>query len=104
MISLLSTVEYGDLFMMLSVKILLIKTYYELSEAAALDSLVHSFNQLLKNKTALGYHRQNYLNFIRFSEKLFRIIRSEKKEMENLKTEIINCKALVEKEWLLSNL
>ena len=103
-ISLLSTVEYSDLFMMLSVKILLIKTYYELNESAALESLVQSFKQLLKNKTALGYHRQNYLNFIKFSEKLFKVIRSEKEEIKQLKEEIIKCKALVEKEWFLTNL
>ncbi|MBS1625151.1 MAG: hypothetical protein JST83_14085 [Bacteroidetes bacterium] len=103
-IRLLSTVEYSDLFMMLGAKVLLIKTYYELGESSALDSLIHSFRQLLKNKTLLGYHRQNYVSFIKLLEKLTKVIRTDKQSLQKLKAEISNTKALVEREWLMAKL
>lgn len=100
-IKLLSTVEYSDLFMMLSVKMLLLKTYYELDEVTPFGSLVHSFRALLKNKSTIGYYHTNYVNFIRFAEKLFTKGRYDKKVKQSLAEQIKATKAVAEKEWLL---
>ena len=100
-IKLLSTVEYNDLFMMLSAKILLLKTYYELDEVMPFESLVHSFKSLLKNKSTIGYYHSNYINFIRFAEKLFRKGRYTKTVQQQLSEQIKATNAVAEKEWLL---
>lgn len=100
-IGLLSQVEYSDLFMMLSVKILLLKTYYELDEAMPFESLVHSFRALLKNKSGIGYYYANYANFIKLAEKLYRKGRHNKSALKMLSTQIADTKAVAEREWLL---
>lgn len=100
-IKLLSTVEYSDLFMMLSTKMLLLKTYYELDEVTPFGSLVHSFKALLKNKSTIGYYHTNYTNFIRFAEKLFSKGRYDKKARQSLAVQIKATKAIAEKDWLL---
>jgi len=100
-IELLSHVEYNDVFIQLSAKALLLKTYFEKEEFEAFDSLAHSFRVLLKNKKALGYHRTNYLNFIKYSEKLFSGRSLPKKEVRQLRTEINQTKELIDQEWLI---
>ncbi len=100
-IQLLNQVEYSDLFMMLSAKILLLKTYYELDEVNPFDSLAHSFRVLLKNKSTIGYYYTNYTNFIRFTEKLFRKGRYNKSVRHELSLQIKSTKAVAEREWLL---
>jgi hypothetical protein len=103
-IELLSHVEYHDFFIQLSAKALLLKTYFELEEFSAFDSLAHSFRSLLKNKRALGYHRSNYLNFIRYSEKLILRNTLAKKELKELKAEIQKTKEVFDREWMLEKL
>lgn len=100
-IGLLSTVEYSDLFMMLSVKMLLLKTYYELDEAQPFESLVHSFRTLLKNKASIGYYHANYANFIKFAEKLYRKGRLNKTLRKAIGEQVADTKAIAEREWLL---
>jgi hypothetical protein len=100
-IALLSRIEYSDLFMMLSAKILLLKTYYELDETGPFESLVHSFRSLLKNKSTIGYYHANYSNFARFAEKLFRKGRYNKAMRHKLLAQIEATKSVAEKEWLL---
>ncbi len=100
-IELLSRMEYNDLFMMLSAKILLLKTYYELNEAGPFESLVHSFRSMLKNKSSIGYYHANYTNFLKLADKLFTKGRVNKPMRMKLLIQIENTKALAEKEWLL---
>ncbi len=103
-IGLLSHVEYTDFFIQLSAKALLLKTYLEMDEFNAFDSLAHSFRGLITNKKGLGYHRANYMNFIKYSEKLVSRKSMNKKETARLKSEIQQTKEVIDKEWLLEKL
>jgi len=103
-IELLAHVEYNDVFIQLGSKALLLKTYFELREYLPFDSLLHSFSVLLKNKKALGYHRDVYLNFIRYCKKLFFPQNLSDRERISLRKEIGARKELAEKEWLLEKL
>lgn len=100
-IGLLSHVEYHDFFIQLSAKSLLMKTYFELNEYLPFDSLVHSFKILLQSKKVIGYHRNNYINFIKYCRKLLFREKLAKAELAKIEAEITDTKELVEKEWLL---
>jgi hypothetical protein len=98
---LLQQVEYEDLFLNLDAKVLLLKSYYELGEYEALDSLVQSFQRYLHRKhRELGYHRENYLNFARLTGKLLQLPPGDREAREKLRQEIAETRALAEKEWL----
>ena len=103
-IELLSQVEYRDFFIQLSAKALLMKTYFELKEYSPFDSLVHSFKILLQSKKVLGYHRSNYLNFIKYCSKMLFRENLSKKELSALEMQISETRELAEKEWLLEKL
>ena len=60
---LLTQVEYSDLRYSLGAKALLLRTYYDLEEYEALNSLVDSFKQYLhRNKLMADVRRQGYYN------------------------------------------
>lgn len=103
-IRLLNQVEYHDFFIQLSAKSLLMKTYFELKEYLSFDSLVHSFKILLQSKKVLGYHRNNYVNFIKYCRKLLFQENLTKADLNKLEKEISATKELVEKEWLQEKL
>ena len=103
-IELLSHVEYNDFFIQLSAKALLLKTYFEMEEFSAFDSLAHSFRTLLKNKKGLGYHRTNYLHFIKYGEKLFSRKSISRKELNELRNEVKLTPEVFDREWLLEKL
>jgi hypothetical protein len=103
-IKLLSHVEYNDFFMQLSAKSLLMKTYFELKEYLPFDSLVHSFKILVQSKKVLGYHRNNYINFIKYCRKLLFYEKLSSSELSKLGQEISETKELVEKDWLQEKL
>ncbi len=80
---------------------MLLRSYFELGEFSALDSLLDSFTIFLRRRRDVGYLRQNYLNLIRFTKKLLQVPAAEKGARERLRREIEETKALAEREWLL---
>ena len=93
-----------DLLLLLSAKTLLCKTYYELEEWKVLDSFLHSFELFVRRQKAIGYHKQNYLNFAKAMKKLLLLNFFEEKEINAFKHFITEFKRLPEKKWLLHQL
>jgi hypothetical protein len=56
----------------------------------------------IHRKRVIGYHRSNYLNIVRYSDKLLRLNWNNKKEVEALKTELEKEEVLTEREWLVA--
>ena len=52
----------------------------------------------------MGYHRENYLNLIRFVKKIIRLGFRDEKKLKELKKEIESTGRLAEREWLLDKL
>jgi len=52
----------------------------------------------------LGYHRDNYLKLVRYTQKLLSINPFNKSEVRNLKQKIAGEPVLTEREWLLEQL
>ncbi len=83
---------------------MMVKIYFEKDEWKALISLLESFKHYLYRQTKIGYHRNNYLNFIRYLKKLMKLDRYDKNAVISLRTAIRNQKVLADKEWLLEQL
>ena len=98
----LREVEYKSLVYVLGGKLMLLKTYYELKEDFALDSLIDSFRIYLRRNQKISRDvRQQYLNVLRFIKKLATTAPYSKVSLAKTKEQIHQCKALADKQWLL---
>ena len=98
----LREVEYKTLVHSLGGKLMLLKTYYELKESMALDSLIDSFSIYLRRNRLISKDvKQQYMNVLRFTKKLSNIPEYNKTAVEKIEIQINNCKALAAKNWLL---
>ncbi len=100
-LELLTQTEFDDLLHQLDARRMLLRSYFELGELTALDSLLDSFQAFLRRRRDVGYLRQNYLNLIRFTKKLLQTPAGDRAAREKLRSEIMEAKALAEREWLL---
>ncbi|MBK7937878.1 MAG: hypothetical protein IPJ82_12650 [Lewinellaceae bacterium] len=98
---LLQQLELEDRLNLLDARRMLLRSYYELGEFKALDSLLTSFAAYLRRQKDLGYHRELNLNLVRFTRRLLEIPRSEKQALEKLNEDIENTEQVAEKVWLL---
>lgn len=103
-LKLLQKAEYKDPMLHLAAKTLQLKIFYELEEFDLLESHLQTLQTFIRRKKELGYHRENYLNTIRFTRKLLETNLYDKSARKALKEEIENTKAVAEKEWLLERI
>ncbi|MDB5284916.1 MAG: hypothetical protein JWO06_3991 [Bacteroidota bacterium] len=102
---LLQDVEYSDIFYQLDSKTTLIKTYYELGEYLPLMALKESFRILLRRKKLISEQgKSNYMNFMRFTMKLYRVDVKNQKKFNDLKNRITASTNVADKGWLLEKL
>ncbi len=100
-IRLLQTVEYEDFTYNLNSKTMLLLIYYETDEIEALYSLLESFRAYLNRHKNLPDHRRiHYLNLIKFTKKLTKIMPGESKALLKLKEEIKTTKEIANLKWL----
>lgn len=104
-ISQLQEVEYDDIVYALGSKLLLLKTYYELDEYLALDSLIDSFRiYLRRNKTISTQVKRQYLNILRFVKKMSTVDPYDNEALKRLFGQAQECKALADKSWILNKI
>jgi hypothetical protein len=99
---LLQQLELDDRLNLLDARRMLLRSYYELGEFKALESLLGSFAAYLRRQKDLGYHRDLNLNLVRFTRRLVEIPRNDDKSLEKLRLEIAETDKVAEKAWLLS--
>ncbi len=98
----LREVEYQSLSYALGSKMMLLRTYYELGEFLALDSLAESFRIYLRRKREISRDvRQQYMNVLRFIRKLSRLDPRDKAAIRRVKKEVMECTSLAAKKWVL---
>lgn len=101
----LRDVEYSDVVYALGAKSILLRTYYEMDEYLALDSLIESFRVfLLRNKVISKNLKREYMNFISLVKKLATIAPSDKKALEQLRQRVSQTSYAMPKNWLLKKL
>ncbi len=96
-LELLQHANYRDPLLNLAAKTLLLKTYYETEEHDLLDSHLTAMRNYIQRKDVLGYHRTNYLNIIRYTEKLLKINFLDKMGVSQLREAIDREDVLTEK-------
>ena len=77
-LELLQTANYRDPLLNLAAKTLLLKTYYDLREHNLLHSHLDAMRNYIHRKRVIGYHRSNYLNVVRYMEKLLKLMPGDK--------------------------
>lgn len=103
-IELLNQANYKDLLLNLSAKAMALKIYYEQGAFRLLDAHLHSMKTYIVRKKVIGYHRTNYLNLIRYTQKLIGLNFYDKQAVASLKESIEEEKSISEREWLLQRL
>lgn len=91
--------NYDDLFMNIDIKVMQLKIYYEEQSWEALEYLLSSFNRFLQRKSIMSYHKENYLNLIRFTRALIGVY-----ETQQLTKKIESTNPLTERNWLLAQI
>jgi hypothetical protein len=102
-ILLLQKAEYRDILLGLAAKVILLKIYFELDEFDALESHLNSMKAYIIRKRVLGYHKINYQNIIKYTQKIIQT-NGNLLKINVLREEISSEKILTEKEWLLEQL
>lgn len=93
------SMNYDDLFMNIDIKVMQLKIYYEEESWEALEYLLSSFNRFLQRKSVMSYHKENYLNLIRFTRALISIYAPQQ-----LIAKIESTNPLTERNWLLAQI
>ena len=101
---LLQQVELEDPLNNLHARRMLVRSYYELGEQSALESLLQSFGAYLNRQKNLGYHLELNLNFVRFMQRLIRILPNDSETKTLVRKELLEEKQVAEREWLLEKL
>lgn len=97
-------VQYKDFFIGLNVRMLLLKTYYELDLHDLAFAQMDSFKQYLNRKGIMAYHKQNYQNNLKFVKRLLNLNIYDKARKKLLHEQIAAEPTLTEKMWLLNKL
>jgi len=100
-ITLLHQVEYEDISYNLDSKMMLIVTYYETDEIEPLYHLFESFRVYLnRNKKIPQVKKKRYLNLIKYTKKLTKLIPGDKKTLAKIKKEVEDTKGIIHSKWL----
>lgn len=96
-LELLQKANYRDPLLNLAAKTLLLKTYFDLNEYDLLQSHLDAMRNYIHRKRVIGYHRTNYLNIIRYTEKMIRLDPYDKKAAARLWEAVSQEEVLTEK-------
>ncbi len=100
-LQLLNQVEYEDLTYNLNSKLMLIAVYYETDEIEPLYHLFESFRVYLnRNKNITIDRKKRFLNLIKFTKKLTKLMPGDKKAIEKLNNEIAETQGIINLKWL----
>jgi hypothetical protein len=97
----LQKVSDKDLLNTLNAKILQLRIYYEIKAYKLLDSHLEAMTNFIRRKKVIGYHKSNFLNNIKFMQKILKLNFYDKTAYLQLMEEIKMAPILSEKEWML---
>ena len=80
---------------------MLLRSYFELGEWEALDSLLTSFSAYLRRQKGLGYHRTTNEKLLYFVRKLIELQGSSRAARSKLREEVEKTVDVAERQWLL---
>jgi hypothetical protein len=83
---------------------MLVRSYYELGEQDALESLLQSFGAFLNRQKNLGYHQELNLNFVRLMLRLVKLSARDETAKASLLKDVLAEKQVAEREWLIEKM
>lgn len=95
---------FKDIHLGLAARILQMKIYYALNEYDLLESHLTALRTFIQRRKELGYHKENYMNTIKLTQRLLDTNPFDKSEKAALREEIEQTKVLAERGWLLDQL
>ena len=99
----LQKADYQDFINSMNARILQMKIYYETDELNLLESHLDSMQHYIRRQKAAGYHKENYLNIVRYTKSLVKA--NYKSAAANRLREAIQQESvLTERAWLLEQL
>ncbi len=101
---LLQQVELEDPLNNLDARRMLLRSYFELGEWQALESLLQSFSAYLRRQKNLGYHRQSNEKLLFFVKKLIATGKRDLKTRAAIRAELESTPEVAERAWLLQQL
>ncbi len=101
---LLQQVELEDPLNNLHARRMLVRSYYELGEQDALESLLQSFGAYLNRQKNLGYHQELNLNFVRLMLRLVKLSARDETAKASLLKDVMAEKQVAEREWLIEKM
>ena len=96
--------RFKDPFIKLNVRILLLKTYYELDQLDNVEAELENFKQFLHRNKQLSYHRKNCQNLMTFLKRTLYLKPGDEIGMKRLKDQVSVAKQLSERKWLIEKL
>lgn len=96
-------VDTKDPYLYLSAKSLQVRTFIELEEWDALDSLLEQLHVYLQRRDDLGYRGESYRQFLQFCQRFRQLPPGDLAAREQLRLEITEAPNFTEKEWFLEN-
>lgn len=100
-LELLQHSNYHEPLLNMAAKTMSLKIYYALGEFDVLSAHLEAFIKYIRRKPGLGYHRNNYLQLARLTQKLISLNWNDKAEVQALRQKIEAEPVLTEREWLL---
>lgn len=103
-LQLLQRANYRDTLLNLAAKTLLMKTWHELGETEVLLAHIDAMRNYIRRKKVIGYHKTNYLNVLKYLDKILKINHFDATAIAALKTDIEADEILTERTWLIEQL
>jgi hypothetical protein len=98
---LLQQSEFQELFINVFAKIVMLKIFYETVKWDVLFSHIQNLKNFIYRQKGLGYHSDNYLNFLRYAGKLTKKTVLSKVDIKYLVKSIQEKGKLAKRDWLI---
>lgn len=101
---LLQKIEFEEFYTQISAKIIMLKIFYETKEWDVFINFLENMKTQIYRKKDIGYHKENYLNFLKYAKKLLEIKQMSKSAKLKIVDEIDQEKRVAERAWLKSQI
>lgn len=103
-LDLINNIHFSDILVSLAAKTIILKIYYHHQEFDLLDAHLNAMDKFVRRNRVLGYHKSNYLNIIRYTQKLIALNTFDKEAVQILRESIEQEEKLTEKKWFIEQL
>lgn len=103
-LDLIQQTHFNDVHFNISAKIICLKIYYEMDAFDLLYAHLDAMRTFINRKNSLVYHKENYLNTIKFTKKILDLPPRDNALKKALQQEIEQTKVIAERKWLIAQI